>query len=173
MTISLERRGQTHILRAYQRVPLAQADVFTFFAEVANLERITPPELEFHLLTPPPITMQAGTLIEFRLQLFKIPFRWLTRICSWNPPHEFVDEQLRGPYRLWHHTHRFVADGRGTRLEDEVYYRLPCFPWGESVHPWVGWQLLRIFTFRRHTIARLLGGGEHGPECGITGSAAS
>lgn len=162
MSLSLTRQGQTHILRAVQHVPRAQADMFAFFAEVGNLERITPPELQFQMLTPPPISMQTGTLIEFRLRLGRLPFRWLTRICTWNPPYEFVDEQLRGPYRLWHHTHRFIPAGDGIRMEDEVLYRLPGFPWGEAVHPWVGWQLRRIFTFRRQTIARLLGGGEPG-----------
>jgi ligand-binding SRPBCC domain-containing protein len=146
-----------HILRATQRLPLSREEVFDFFAAAANLERITPPELQFHIVTPLPITMQLGTLIEYRLSLFGVPFNWLTRICRWNPPHEFVDEQLRGPYRLWVHTHRFQSEGGITRMEDEVHYQLPFFPVGELAFPLVRRQLKRIFAFRRQAISRLLG----------------
>ncbi len=146
-----------HVLRASQRLPLNPDEVFPFFAEAANLERLTPPELQFHIITLPPITMQLGTLLEYRLRLFGVPFKWLTRICRWNPPHEFVDEQLRGPYRMWVHTHRFWPEDGTTRMEDEVRYRLPFFPVGETSYPLVRWQLRRIFAFRRQAIARLLG----------------
>ncbi len=145
-----------HILRTSQKLPLAREEVFPFFTEAANLERLTPPELQFHIITPPPITMQLGTLIEYRLRLFGISFNWLTRICHWNPPHEFKDEQLRGPYRTWVHTHRFYSEDGGTRMEDEVYYRLPFFPMGELAYPLIKWQLRRIFAFRRQAIATLL-----------------
>jgi ligand-binding SRPBCC domain-containing protein len=149
--------GMLHILQTTQQLPLAREEVFPFFAEAANLERLTPPELQFHIITPLPITMQLGTLIEYRLRLFGVPFTWLTRICYWNPPHEFVDEQLRGPYRTWVHIHRFQATDRGSRMEDEVHYRLPFFPLGELAYPLVKRQLKRIFDFRRQAIAALLG----------------
>jgi ligand-binding SRPBCC domain-containing protein len=145
-----------HFLRATQQLPRDCKEVFAFFAEAGNLELITPPELRFRIITPPPMTMALGTLIEYRLRLFGIPFTWLTRICRWHPPHEFVDEQLRGPYRLWVHTHRFYAADGGTRMEDEVRYRLPFFPAGETAYLLVKWQLGRIFTFRRRAIATLL-----------------
>ena len=145
-----------HILRTSQQLPLDREEVFAFFAEAGNLERITPPELQFHIITPPPIIMQVGTLIEYRLRLIGVPFNWLTRICRWNPPHEFVDEQLRGPYRMWVHTHRFWPEDGATRMEDEVRYRLPFFPVGETAYPLVKLQLRRIFAFRRQAIARLL-----------------
>ena len=154
--------GMLHILQATQQLPLAPEEVFPFFAEADNLERLTPPELQFHIITPPPITMQLGTLIEYRLRLFGVPFKWLTRICHWNPPHEFVDEQLRGPYRTWVHTHRFHSTDKGTRMEDEVTYRLPFFPVGELAYPFVKWQLRRIFDFRRQAITALLS--HHSPD---------
>jgi ligand-binding SRPBCC domain-containing protein len=149
--------NRLHILTASQQLDLPREQVFDFFAAAANLESITPPELQFQIVTPPPLAMQLGTLIEYRLQLFGVPFKWLTRISRWRPPHEFVDEQLRGPYRLWVHTHRFSSSGRTTRMEDEVHYQLPFFPVGELAYPLVRWQLGRIFAFRRQAIARLLG----------------
>jgi ligand-binding SRPBCC domain-containing protein len=150
------RVNREHILRTIQRLSLPQEEVFPFFAEAANLERITPLELQFHIITSPPITMRLGTLIEYRLRLFGVPFKWLTRISRWNPPHEFVDEQLRGPYRLWVHTHRFWTENHVTCMEDEVRYRLLFFPLGEAAYPVVRWQLRRIFAFRRQAIVRLL-----------------
>jgi ligand-binding SRPBCC domain-containing protein len=145
-----------HILRLTQHLPLARAAVFAFFAEAANLERITPPELRFHIITPPPIIMQLGTLIEYRLRRFGMPFAWLTRICRWQPPDVFMDEQLLGPYRVWIHTHRFYATANGTLMVDEVRYRLPYFPAGELAYPLVKWQLERIFAYRRQAIIALL-----------------
>ena len=137
-------------------LPLDRHRVFSFFADAANLEVITPPELQFRILTPPPIDMQPGTLIRYRLRLMGVPFSWLTRINVWNPPHEFVDEQLQGPYRTWVHRHRFMEVPGGTRVEDEVTYSLPLYPAGEVVAPIVAWQVRRIFSYRAGAIRRAL-----------------
>ena len=144
------------MLTREQIVPGAPDEVFGFFADAANLEAITPPWLRFRIVTPKPIHMAAGTLIEYRLALHRIPIRWLTRIEVWEPGERFVDVQLRGPYRLWHHTHSFEARDGGTLVRDRVRYALPLGPLGELAHrALVRRDLERIFDFRHERVARV------------------
>ena len=144
-----------HTLRREQTLPGAPEDVFPFFADAGNLEAITPPYLSFEIVTPRPIEMGVGTLIEYRLKLHGLPIDWLTRIEVWEPGVRFVDQQLRGPYALWHHTHEFAADGDGTRMTDTVRYALPFGPLGEIAHAlFVRRDLDRIFDYRTREVAR-------------------
>jgi ligand-binding SRPBCC domain-containing protein len=145
-------RYTTHTLNTSMRLPLAREEVFAFFAEAADLERITPPELGFEMLTQPPLHLGAGTRIAYRLRLFGVPFGWQTQIMCWEPPRKFVDAQRRGPYRHWVHTHRFREADGGTVIEDAVEYGLPFWPLGEIVYPLVHRQLHRIFRYRQQAI---------------------
>ena len=107
-----------HVLRREQRLPGSPEAVFPFFADAGNLEAITPPWLGFEVVTPRPIEMRAGALIEYRLGLHRLPIAWLTRIEEWEPGVRFVDMQLTGPYRLWHHTHEFAPRRGGRHRHD-------------------------------------------------------
>lgn len=147
--------GRETIVEREQVVPRPLPEVFAFFSDAFNLERITPPELRFRVLTPPPIDVREGTLIDYQLRLWGVPFRWRTLIESFVPNERFVDTQLRGPYALWHHTHTFEAlpDG-GTRLFDRVRYRVGFGPAGEIARAlFVRKQVERIFEYRREVIA--------------------
>ena len=137
-------------------LPLGREEVFAFFAEAQNLERITPPELRFRIISPAPIEIAAGTLINYRLNLFGLSFTWCSQISRWDPPHSFVDEQLKGPYSFWHHTHTFAESSEGTAIGDRVLYRLPLWPLSEIGLPLVKLQLKRIFAYRQQAIRKLL-----------------
>ncbi|MEM7411266.1 MAG: SRPBCC family protein [Myxococcota bacterium] len=147
-----------HLLRRELRLEGSPKDVFPFFADAANLGRITPPELRFQITTPLPIEMRVGAIIEYQLRLFGVPFGWRTEISAWEPPYHFVDEQRRGPYALWHHTHRFEESEGATLMIDEVRYALPLSPLGEIAHPIVRRQLDRIFDYRAAMVPELVGG---------------
>jgi ligand-binding SRPBCC domain-containing protein len=147
-----------HLLERIQLVPRPRPEVFAFFSDARNLERLTPPFLHFEILTPAPIEMRPGALIDYRLSLFGLAFRWRTLIEAFEPGVRFVDLQQRGPYRRWHHTHTFADAPGGTLIGDRVEYALPFGPLGELA--WVltvRQQLETIFEHRRRVIEQLLG----------------
>lgn len=148
-----------HTLTREQRVAQPPEAVFEFFGDAGNLEAITPPSLRFHIVTPRPMEMRVGALIEYRLRLRGVPIMWLTRIEEWQPARRFVDVQLAGPYALWHHTHEFEPDGDGgTLMRDRVRYALPWWPASELVHrAFVARELAAIFDFRGDEVARRFG----------------
>jgi ligand-binding SRPBCC domain-containing protein len=145
-----------YVLERTQRIPRPLGEVFPFFADAYNLEAITPPFLRFRILTPRPIPMAPGSCIDYRLQLFGIPFRWRTRIERFDPGVGFVDAQIRGPYRLWHHTHEFERAGDATHMRDVVRYALPLGPLGTLAHTIAVRRMLdEIFAFRRRRIEEI------------------
>lgn len=146
-----------HVLEREQLVRAPEKVVFAFFADAANLEVITPRWLGFRILTPVPIDMREGALIEYRLSLAGLPVRWRTRIERWVPGQGFVDVQESGPYALWEHTHVFEPTDRGVLVRDRVRYALPFGPLGRLAHAlWVHSALARIFDHRYHRVRELL-----------------
>ncbi len=143
---------KTFIFQSELWLPQPKAQVFNFFADAGNLQAITPPWLRFEIITPAPITMRAGALIDYRLRVHGFPIRWQTEITDWQPPHRFVDMQRRGPYTLWHHTHTFSELEGGTVCRDEVRYR----PLGGSLTNalFVRQDVERIFAFRSEELKR-------------------
>ena len=142
-------------------LPRPREAVFPFFADARNLETITPPWLRFETLTPGPIEMRPGARIDYRLRVHGLPIRWQTEITEWQPPHRFVDQQLRGPYHLWHHTHTFRDVSGGTEMTDVVNYAVGFGPLGELAHVlFVERTLARIFDYRAEVIAKQFGATE-------------
>ena len=148
---------RVHELHREQLVPRPLDETFAFFAQARNLERITPPWLRFEVVTPEPSEMDTGTHIDYRLHLHGIPMRWTARIEDWRPGREFVDRQVRGPYRLWHHRHLFARHPDGTIVTDHVRYALPAGVLGEAAHAVVVRRDLdRIFAFRAAAVRQLV-----------------
>ena len=145
---------KVHVLEREQLLPHPVDRVFPFFAEARNLERITPPLLGFEVVGEEPIEMRAGAIIQYRLRLHGLWVDWLTRIDEWEPGVRFVDQQLAGPYRLWHHTHTFEQRGDSTLMRDTVRYAPPMWPLGELAMPLVRRDLRRISTSAATASAR-------------------
>lgn len=147
-----------HILTRSLIIDLPRGEVFRFFSDAGNLERITPPELNFRIISEQPLEIGEGTLIDYKLKLRGFPITWRTVISVWNPPRGFVDEALKSPYKQWIHRHTFTELGESkTLIEDEVKYRLPLEPLGDLGHFIVRRELNYIFDFREKTVKEILG----------------
>ncbi|MBX2989919.1 MAG: SRPBCC family protein [Bacteroidetes bacterium] len=144
-----------HTLTRVQTLDYPIDEVFEFFRSPENLARITPPWLNFRILTPLPLEMHRGTLIDYTVNWLGMPVRWTTNIVEFNPPHHFVDLQISGPYSFWHHTHTFLEQNGKTDMRDEVRYVLPFGIFGEAVHRLiVRRQLEEIFDYRERAVRR-------------------
>jgi len=151
--------GRHETLRCEDWLPTPLDEVFEFFADAYNLERITPPFLQFAVVGVSDRRVRRGTIIDYKLRLHGVPFRWRTRIDEWQPGVSFVDRQVKGPYRLWHHTHEFEARDGGTIVRDIVRYDLPLGMLGRAV----AGRLVRrdveeIFRYRRDRTRAIFGG---------------
>ncbi len=142
-----------HILERKQIIKRPQTEVFEFFADAGNLEKITPPELNFRIISPQTIDIKKGALIDYKLKLRGIPITWKTEITQWNPPCSFVDYALKSPYKQWIHLHTFEENEAGeTIMKDIVRYRLPLEPLGDLAHFYVKKELKYIFDYRYKVI---------------------
>ena len=143
----------------HQDIARPREEVFKFFSDPANLERLTPPWLGFRILTPAPLPEGEGAVFDYHLKVHGLGLDWRTLIETWEEGHRFTDRQLQGPYALWHHTHLFLdLPGGGTRIVDRVRYRLGWGVLGRLVTAlWVRADVERIFQYRKDTIERLLG----------------
>ena len=141
-----------HEFRSEVWLPRCIDEVFGFFSDAANLDAITPPWLNFQVLTPAPVEMRVGALLDYKLRIRRFPFRWRSRITAWEPPHRFVDEQIRGPYRLWIHEHNFEVRDGGTLVRDHVRYAVP---FDLLLHKLlVRRDVERIFAYRAESLQR-------------------
>jgi ligand-binding SRPBCC domain-containing protein len=147
--------GRGRRLETVQFLPQPLERVFQFFADAHQLETITPPWLHFSVLTQPPIQMAENARIDYRLRLHGVPLRWQSLISAWEPPFRFVDEQVLGPYRRWHHEHRFEPADGGTLCRDIVDYEVPGGALVDAL--WVRPDLRRIFRFRSRKLEALFG----------------
>jgi ligand-binding SRPBCC domain-containing protein len=137
-------------------IPAPIENVFSFFSKAENLDKITPPWLHFKILTALPIEMGEGTLLDYQLKLHGIPVSWQTQITNWNPPFQFIDVQLRGPYRRWVHTHTFTSQNNGTMVEDSVSYAVPGFFLEPLINRFfVEPDITKIFAYRQKQLTEI------------------
>ena len=145
-----------------QIIPRPRSEVFAFFADARNLEKLTPDFLGFKILNPGPIEMAPGAIIDYSIRLYGVPMKWKTRIEAFEPEDRFVDLQLKGPYRFWRHLHEFEEVEQGTRMRDRVDYELPLGPLGTVARAlFVRRSLERIFRHRRRAVGELFGNVEN------------
>ncbi len=149
----LNMASNEYLLNRSQFIKRPLEEVFAFFRQPENLSRITPPWLHFKITTPTPIPMRAGLKIDYTVRPLLVPMKWTSLIEAYDPPHMFIDSQIRGPYKKWHHTHMFREGGGGTWVEDRVVYALPFGILGRIAHELkVKHQLNDIFNYRTKVI---------------------
>ena len=158
--VDISRNGSGWVVKTEQVFPKPPEEIFPCFSDARNLERITPSFLQFKVLTPGPIDMEPGAIIDYRLKVRGVPIRWRTKIESFEPPRMFVDDQVRGPYKRWHHTHIFepTPDGKGTTARDEVRYEPPGGPLKPIVNAlFIQRDVKKIFEHRGEVLSEMFG----------------
>jgi ligand-binding SRPBCC domain-containing protein len=152
--IKIEKDPQEgYRLIAEMTIQRPRSEVFAFFSDAMQLEKITPPWLNFSVLTKPPIEMREGLLLDYQLYLHRVPIKWRTEIAVWEPDNRFVDQQLRGPYKRWYHEHTFEEVEGATICRDNVHY-IPRG--GRFIHNWfVRPDLEKIFTYRQQKLSEI------------------
>jgi ligand-binding SRPBCC domain-containing protein len=147
-----------HVLEFETKLYRPLEEIFNFFSRAENLDQVTPDDLEFSILTPFPIVMKVGTLIDYRIKLIGVPFFWRTFISDWEPPHRFVDQQLEGPYVFWHHEHTFKQCDGYVLMTDKVHYLSPGWIFEPLVDSlFVRGQLNKMWAYRSKTFGELFG----------------
>jgi uncharacterized protein len=150
------RQPDTQRFELEEHLRAPQSKVFGFLCDAGNLERLTPPTMALRVVTPQPILMQRGAVIEYRLRVSGLPMRWKTLITKWKPEVEFEDIQIRGPYVLWRHRHSFIPEEQGTKVQDTIDYALGLSPLSNLALPAVRRDLQKIFDYRRSQLQRLM-----------------
>ena len=146
-----------YTLKKEQIIPRNILDVFNFFSKPENLSVITPSKMGFKILTPSPIEMKEGALIDYTVKIIGLPIRWTTLITKYDPPNLFIDQQLKGPYSMWHHTHNFKKlNDNETLIEDIVIYSVPYSFIGGLIHSlYIKRDLEKIFSYRSKKIKEI------------------
>jgi ligand-binding SRPBCC domain-containing protein len=152
---------QPHLLEVQTKLNASLKEVFEFFSRAENLNQVTPPELRFKILTPLPLEMKVGTLIDYQIRLSGIPFHWRTLITTWEPPYRFVDEQMKGPYKMWHHEHTFEQRDDHVLMTDRVHFLSP----GGIFEPFINHILVEpkikgIFSYREERFKDIFAGAQ-------------
>ena len=147
-----------HFFQSETKLYRPLEEVFEFFSSAENLNQVTPPDLSFSFLTPRPIKMHVGTLIDYRIKLMGIPFFWRTLISDWEPPYRFVDQQIQGPYVYWHHEHVFEDKGEYVLMTDRVHYLSPGWIFEPLIDKlFVSKQLEGVWAYRAERFKELFG----------------
>ena len=142
-----------HVLERELLLPRSPAEIFPFFSRAENLDELTPPWLHFNILTELPIEMKEGVFIDYKLRIGMLPVRWRSKITAWEPPHRFVDEQVKGPYRRWVHEHAFIEHERGTLVRDRIEYAVLG---GAIINRLlVKRDVEKIFSYRHHRLKEI------------------
>jgi ligand-binding SRPBCC domain-containing protein len=147
-----------HILIKETIIKKPLEEVFDFFSKAENLNLLTPPEMQFKIITPSPITIHQGKLIDYKIKVNGIPFKWQTEITVWQPPFRFVDKQKKGPYNTWIHEHLFEARGSSTYMRDTVQFKSPGWILEPIINKlFIEKKVRGIFEYREKVLLQLFG----------------